>query len=90
MQGISEALDLTVIVERGRSFVLKRQRAQKGEFFLGLVPAQEGIFTDLCGDTEFTVPKQSSVVDGGQHPFPASLFRRTDRSGIEGNPTECR
>lgn len=45
--------------------------------------------TDLCVDPEFTVQKRSSVVDGRQYPYSTSLFRRTDRSGIEGNATEC-
>ncbi len=38
MQRLSEILKLSVIVERGPSFLLKRQGAQKSEFFLGHVP----------------------------------------------------
>lgn len=33
MQQVAEALKLTVIVEQGRSFVLKRWCVQKGAFF---------------------------------------------------------
>lgn len=33
MQRVSEALKFTVIVERGRSFTLKRSCVQEGEFF---------------------------------------------------------
>lgn len=33
MQQVVEALKLAVIVEQGRSFVLKRWCVQKGEFF---------------------------------------------------------
>jgi len=40
MQRVPETLKLTVIVERGRAFVFKRQCAQNGEFLLGRIPAQ--------------------------------------------------
>lgn len=39
MQQISVVLKLTVIVERGRSFILKRQYAHKRAFLLGRISA---------------------------------------------------
>lgn len=38
MQRVSEILKLRVIVERGPLLLLRRQGAQKSEFFLGHVP----------------------------------------------------
>ncbi len=40
MQRVSEVLKLTVVVERGRSFVLECQRTQKAEFLLRGVSTQ--------------------------------------------------